>query len=195
MRLAMRSACSENFCPWRSSTDKRHISTPADANSITLSRPKATSTRLPAVTPAPTAMTASTVIHPIVSHSSPNASRMSGSRSDCGGKKSGGGAQASAMREEYPNQGPMSAVGLVGFSCFSSTADFRFAPKADLFCRATSAVCGHPYTKVNSPFWLLDICERVPPFAREGPRPVHGGGWGPTPAGIGGRDPNKIWRR
>jgi hypothetical protein len=55
-------------------------------------------------------MTASTVIHPIVSHSSPNASRMSGSRWDRGGKKSGGGAQESAMREGYLNKLPMSAA-------------------------------------------------------------------------------------
>src|SRR5262249_40814610 len=40
---------SENFSPCRSSTDKRHISTPADASSMTLSRPKASKIRLPAV--------------------------------------------------------------------------------------------------------------------------------------------------
>jgi len=62
--------------------------------------------------PAPIETTASTVIHPIVSHSSPNASRMSCSRSDCGGKKSGGGAQESAMRERYSNQVSLSALGL-----------------------------------------------------------------------------------
>jgi hypothetical protein len=36
---------------------------------------------------------------------------MSGSRSDRGGKKSGGGAQESAMREGYPDQLAMSAAG------------------------------------------------------------------------------------
>jgi hypothetical protein len=41
-----------------------------NAGTITLSKPKASSTRLPAVTTAPIAATASTVIHPIANHSS-----------------------------------------------------------------------------------------------------------------------------
>ena len=97
IRLAVRSARSENTCPWRSSTDSRHIRTPADASSITLSSPKASSTRLPAVTPAPIATTASTVIHPIVNHSSLNASRIRGNRSALGGRINGDGAQHSVM--------------------------------------------------------------------------------------------------
>ena len=92
----------ENFCPWRSSMDKRHMSTPADANSITLSIPNAIKTRLPAVTPAAMATRDSTVIHPIVSHSSRKASRMSGRRSDRGDTKSGGGAQSSPYTEDMP---------------------------------------------------------------------------------------------
>ena len=52
IRLAIRSALSEKTCPPRSSTERRHISTPAEINSTTLSSPKAISTRLPDARPA-----------------------------------------------------------------------------------------------------------------------------------------------
>ena len=74
------------------------MSTPADANSMRLSKPKASTTRLPAVKPAAMETTASIVIHPMVSHSSRKASRMSGRRSWRGGRINGGGAQHSVMR-------------------------------------------------------------------------------------------------
>jgi hypothetical protein len=63
-----------------------------------LSRPKAVRTRLPAAKPDPMATTASTLIHPIVSHSSLNASRMRASRSPdaFGGRTNAGGAQHSS---------------------------------------------------------------------------------------------------
>ena len=87
------------------------MSTPADANSITLSRPNAISTRLPAVAPAAMATTASTVIHPIVSHSSRKALRMSGNRSDRGGKIRAGGGQDFDIRQAYGSKVLMSAAG------------------------------------------------------------------------------------
>src|SRR5215471_4176295 len=76
----MRSACSEKACPWRSSTASRQISTPAEASSMTLSMPKATSVRLCATTPDAIATAASIVIQPIVIHSSQNALRTRFSR-------------------------------------------------------------------------------------------------------------------
>ena len=62
----MRSASSEKACPSRSSTDRRHIRTPAEINSTTLSSPKAISTRLPDAIPAAVATRASMTIQPIV---------------------------------------------------------------------------------------------------------------------------------
>src|SRR5271166_4559909 len=97
IRLAALSASSENVCPWRSSTDSRHINTPPDASSMRLSSPIAVNTRLPAAMPDAMAIAASTLIQPIVSHSSLNASRIRASRSeDLGGKTNGGGAQHSS---------------------------------------------------------------------------------------------------
>jgi hypothetical protein len=57
------------------------ISTPADANSMPLSSPKAISVRLPATRPAPTATTPSTTIHAMVIHSRRNACRINAVRS------------------------------------------------------------------------------------------------------------------
>jgi hypothetical protein len=55
--------------------------------------------------PSPNGNDGFNVIHPIVSHSSLNASRMSSRRSDRGGRKSGSGAQESAIRAPRPAPG------------------------------------------------------------------------------------------
>ncbi len=100
IRLAARSASPENARPWRSSTDNLHIKAPADASSITLSSPNAIKTRLPAAMPDVMAMTASTLIQTIVTHSSLNASRIRASRwmEDLGGSATAGGAQRSSAQ-------------------------------------------------------------------------------------------------
>ena len=101
IRLAIRSAFSEKACPSRSSTDRRHIRTPAEINSTTLSSPNAISTRLPEATPATVATMASTAIQPIVSHSRRNASRISGLRStaDLVGKTKRDGTQHASAQD------------------------------------------------------------------------------------------------
>src|SRR5208337_1383648 len=98
IRLANRSTFSENACPRRSSTVSRQIKAPAEDNSITLSSPNANKTRLPAARLDARATMASTLIHPIVSHSSLNASRTRASRSPggLGGRTNAGGAQHSS---------------------------------------------------------------------------------------------------
>ena len=72
-----------NSRPCFISTVRRHIKTPADASSMTLSIPKATSVKLCETIPDPTATMASTVIHATVIHSSVNARRISAVRDSC----------------------------------------------------------------------------------------------------------------
>src|SRR5271166_1313037 len=75
MRLAVRSADSAKDWPRRSSTVSRQISTPAEASSIRLSKPKASSVIEPATMPAPIATAASMTIHARVAYSTKNACR------------------------------------------------------------------------------------------------------------------------
>jgi len=74
IRLAVCSAASEKAPPCLSSTESRHIRTPAEASSMRLSMPNAVRLMLRAAIPEARAITASTVIHAIVNHSRRNAS-------------------------------------------------------------------------------------------------------------------------
>src|SRR5438270_2172361 len=79
--LAVRSADSEKAGRCLSSTERRQISTPAEASSMRLSMPNAKRVMLCAAIPEATAMMASTIIHATVNHSRRNASRSSAARS------------------------------------------------------------------------------------------------------------------
>ena len=80
MRLAVRSALSAKDAPCRSSTVNRQMSTDAEASSMTLSIPKASSEMLPAWTPLQIATAASITIQQTVTCSSRKARRTSAAR-------------------------------------------------------------------------------------------------------------------